>query len=209
MTIPPKRDPCTAFRVVLPLGNNRSVRISSSWIKLWRNRERVQVAHTLERLSGSTGTFSFTRKDTTSRGSAENLRNGWVTGQGSVVPKGPRFLLHNSGKYDAAEEAVSRAMDLFLKQGEQYPLCECHVFLETYIGQRPERESHRPFPGSPRYCWSFRLARRAIWNYHGLAWLFLSEARFDDAQSHIQRARPHAIETSTILLMWRTFRLNL
>ena len=105
------------------------------------------------------------------------------------------WVLYDSGKYDAAEEAASRTIGLFLDQGKQFDLCQCHRLLAKIYEADHRREkaivhSQAALNIATRFDWHHELS----WNHHNLAWLFLKEARFADAQSHIQWAKSHAID---------------
>ena len=102
-------------------------------------------------------------------------------------------LFKSNNRFDAAEEAASRALDLFSVEGKQYRVCGCHRLLATIYHSKGESE---------KAMYHFRAAlaiaspdlRSELYRVHrSLARLFLDEDKFDDVQTHIDQAKLHAV----------------
>jgi len=112
--------------------------------------------------------------------------------------KGWHFLawsLRDGDQLDAAEEAELRAINLFRDQGREYSVCESHRVLgQIYHSKGERREATQNFEAAigiaSRFDWHFHL----FWAHHALARLYGDEDEFENAQSHIERAKSYAIE---------------
>jgi tetratricopeptide (TPR) repeat protein len=102
------------------------------------------------------------------------------------------WLLCDDRQLDAAEEAASRAIDLYPEKGEEYRVCGSHRILGRIYQQKGEIEKaihHLEVAlgiASP-FDWHVELT----FIHCLLADLFCEEGRFDDAQTHIECAKPH------------------
>ena len=102
-------------------------------------------------------------------------------------------LLYSDGQLDAAEEATSEAIDLFLVKGDQFEVCNCHRILGNICGSRGETEKAiNHFETAIGIASSFGWADPLFWNNYCLADLLFGEERFDDAHAHAERAKSHA-----------------
>ena len=102
-------------------------------------------------------------------------------------------LLISDGQLDAAEEAASKAIHLFLEKGNQFEVCKCYGDLGDICHSRGETEKainhHETAIGIAS---SFNWADILFGNHYRLAELFFGEDKFDDAHSHVERAKSHA-----------------
>ena len=104
-------------------------------------------------------------------------------------------LLYQDGQFDAAEEAASKAIHLFLDEGDQFGVCRCHRILGDVCCSRGETEKAiTSFETAIGIASSFGWADALFWAHCDLANLFFCENRFDDAHSHIERAKSHATD---------------
>ena len=102
---------------------------------------------------------------------------------------------------DAAEEAGSRAIDLLPEgSGYQYMVCQCHDILGDICSFKGETEKAiEHFEVALGIAVSFDLQGEQFWIYHSLVQLFGEQGRFDDAQAHIERAKPQAAHAAFLL----------
>ena len=105
------------------------------------------------------------------------------------------LLLDSDKQFDAAEEAVLRAIDLLPKEGEQFRVCQSHrVLAEIYQSKgKIEKAIHHNevvLGIATPFGWSELLFTV---HYH-LAHLFYGEDRFDNAQPHTERAKSYAAD---------------
>ena len=104
------------------------------------------------------------------------------------------YVLGNSYKFDAAEEAASRAIDLLPKKGEQFLVCMGYRGLgEVYSAKGNTKKAIRHFKVALEIATSLNLDSQMFYVHHNLAELFSGEGKFDDAQTHIERSKTHAI----------------
>jgi tetratricopeptide (TPR) repeat protein len=105
--------------------------------------------------------------------------------------------LHSNEKFDAAEEAASRALNLLSEKGEEHRVCESHRTLGNIYQSRGEIEK-------AIHHFELALGIASIFNWHGLLFwihyeltgLFWNEDRSDDAHAHIERAEPHTVNNA-------------
>jgi tetratricopeptide (TPR) repeat protein len=103
------------------------------------------------------------------------------------------WLLCYDNQLDAAEEAVSRAIDL-QEEGEQFLACKCHRTLGAiYQSKGKTEEAVRHFEVALRIASSFNWLNQLFCVHFSLAVLFADEDRFDDAHTHIEHAKSHAV----------------
>ena len=100
------------------------------------------------------------------------------------------LLLHEDGQLDAAEEAISRAITL--AESDQFLLNQCHDFLGRVHRSRGNKEKAvEHFEISLRIASSHNWHHDAFLSHKGLVEVFCEMGRFDDANSHLERARSH------------------
>ena len=111
----------------------------------------------------------------------------------ALVELGHSFYCNNQP--DSAEEAVSQAIDILSGRDERFHLCECHRLLGIiYRAKNDSEKAIRHFETALGIASSFNGLNLLFWVNFDLAWLFLDRARFDDANTHVQRAKLHAVE---------------
>jgi len=103
------------------------------------------------------------------------------------------WLLYEDNQLDAAEEAVSRAIDLPGKS-KHFLVCRCHRILGDIYRSRGKRDKaiHHLETALGIAYFLKRDDQLAQINY-SLAVLFSSEGRFDDAHVHLERAKSHVV----------------
>jgi tetratricopeptide (TPR) repeat protein len=101
---------------------------------------------------------------------------------------------------DAAEEAGLRAMKLFLNPHREFWICISHRLLGNISRKRGKREKAiQHFEAAISIASSFNWHEELFWTHNSLAWLFYDEDEFDNAQSHVDQAKSHAVDDAYCL----------
>ena len=109
-------------------------------------------------------------------------------------------LLYSNKQLNAAEGAASRAIDLHSEIGNQYQVCGSHRVLgEIYRSKGEIERTIHHFEVALGIASSFNWPDELFWAHFGLAAAFLDEGRFDDAQIHVECAKPHAVNYAHFL----------
>ena len=104
------------------------------------------------------------------------------------------YLLHADRQLDAAEEAALQVISRFSSKGEQFRVCECHRVLGHICRSKGEtEEAIDHFKTALEIASSFNWHDPLFWTHKSLAEAFIYKGRFDDARSHIEHAKFHAI----------------
>jgi len=94
------------------------------------------------------------------------------------------------GQFDAAEGAASRAIDLLPETGEQFQVCRSHRTLgNIYESKGDTKKAIYHFEVALGIASPFNWHSLLFCLHYDLAWLFYRGGRFDDAQTHIERAK--------------------
>ena len=102
-------------------------------------------------------------------------------------------LLHEDDQLDAAEEAASRAINLFLDEGDQFGVCDSHRLLgDIYLAEGDTEKAINHFETALRIASPFNWHNQQFWIHYSLAWLFSNEHQFDAAYAHVEHAKLHA-----------------
>ena len=105
------------------------------------------------------------------------------------------WLLLDDEQLDAAEEAGSHAINLFRDQGREYWVCGSHRLLGDIYRSKGERgKAIQHFEAAIGIASPFDWHDQLFWTHLSLAMLFCDENEFDNAQSHIEQAKSHAID---------------
>ena len=103
------------------------------------------------------------------------------------------WLFLGDERLDAAEEAGSRAIKLFLDQGRECWVCLSHRLLGNIYQFRGEiGKAVEHFEAAIRIASSFDWHNELFWTHFSLADLFRCEGELDNAQPHIEQAKLHA-----------------
>ena len=103
-------------------------------------------------------------------------------------------LLYDDKQLQAAEEVVSRGVDLLPEEGQEFRLCQSHQILgRTYrsMGKRDKAIHH--LETALGIAFPFNWHHHLFWINFSLAVLFLDEDGLEDAHAHIKQAKPHAL----------------
>ena len=121
-------------------------------------------------------------------------RFGDAEGQGKCWNYLGRLFLDDE-QLNAAEEAGLRAIKLFLDQGREFWVCASHRLLgDIYQSKGEIGKAVEHFEAAIRIASPFGWHDELFWIHYALAELFLNKNEFDNAQSHIERAKLHAID---------------
>ena len=171
-------------------------------LRLWRERgDDSQVAETLRFLSDASKWLYLYEEGIQQVKEALEIheRLNDVPGQAWSLQRLAR-LLYSGKQFNAAEEAALRAIDLLSDEGNQFPICECYRTLGQICHSRGETEKAiKHFETAVGIASTFNWYNILFWNNYSLAELFFDEHRFDDAHTHIERAKSHAVNDSYLL----------
>ena len=121
-------------------------------------------------------------------------RFGDAEGQAKCWSSLGRVLLGDK-QLEAAEEAGSRAIELFLDQGRGYWVCGSHRLLGRIYQSKGEiGKAVEHFEAAIGIASPFNWHRDLFWIHFSLAELFLNKGEFDNAQSHVEEAKPHTVD---------------
>jgi len=184
------------FRI---LGNYaESKRLYSHTLKIWRERgDDHQAARVLWDLSEINELLLlYTEGEKRAKEGLEIYEQlGDVVGQAGCL-RSLALLLCKNGQVDAAEEAVSRAINLLPEKGSEFLLSQCHCCLAEIYQSKGEIEKstlhYQTALGiTSSFDWHSRLSLNSL-NHYSLALLFCTQGRFDDANAHVEHAKSHA-----------------
>ena len=171
---------------------------------LMLERERgddFQVALTLDYLSDVNRLLGFRREGIQQANEALEMLNrlGDREKQAGCFGRLARLLLED-GQPDAAEDAVSRKMSLVLEKGEEFQVCQSHRLLGRICHSKGERQKaidhfEMALTIASRFDWQYEL----FWTHYNTAMLFYNERGFDDASTHIERAKSHTGDDAYLL----------
>ena len=118
------------------------------------------------------------------------------------------LLLCGDNQFDAAEEAVSRAINLLPEKDEPYMVSVCKYTLGSLYQDKGDRKKAiHHFEAALGIASPFNWHNTLFWICFFLAQLFYDEGRVDDAFAHIGHAKSHAAtDHDTILLGQATAR---
>jgi tetratricopeptide (TPR) repeat protein len=164
-------------------------------LKLWREQENdIEVARTLGLLADTNERLSLPEESISqakeSLGIFERLNN--ASDQAQSLQQ-LASLLRDHNQLDAAEAAASRSIDL-LPDSDQFQICQGHRVLGSIYRSKGETEKAiNHFETAFGIASSFNWHDEQFWIHYALAGLFHDQSKFDDAQAHIDRAKPHAV----------------
>ena len=183
-------------RVFGSVGNfTEQKRLLGHALKLQRKRgSHLGVAHTLMSLSGVNRKQGLYKEGIYQAKEALEIyeRIGAAEGQAETLLK-LAWLLKGDNQLDAAKEAASRVIKLLPEKGEEFHVCQAHRALGGICRSKGEGKD-----AILHYEAALGIASRFNWNselssiHRDLAKLFCQEGRFNDAQTQIEQAKPHA-----------------
>ena len=171
-------------------------RLLTSTLELERGRGNDdRVAHTLRHLADTNRTLGLHKEGIRQLKDALEIYGQLGNAEGQA--KCQNFLgrsLLDDRQLGAAEEAASHALKLFLDQGREYWICFSHRLLGDIHRIKGERENAiQHLEAAIGIASPFDWHHELFWNHHSLAVLFCDKSEFDNAQSHVERAKSHAV----------------
>ena len=170
-------------------------RILTHALKLWREREDNRwIARTLSDLSDTNRQMRFHEEGIQqAKEASEIFERLGDTARLAGNLSDLAWLLLKDGKLDTAEEVAFRAIDL-LPEGEQHKLCQGHRVLgDVYRSKGDKEEATHHFGVALGIATSLNVPHDIFWIHLSLADMFSDEGRFNDAHTHIERAKSYAV----------------
>ena len=102
--------------------------------------------------------------------------------------------MHDDRQPDAAEEAASRAINLFSDEGDQFEVCQSHHLLgEIYCAKGEMKKAINHFETALGIASPLNWHNEQFWIHHSLAKLFSNNNQFNNAHAHIEYAKSHTV----------------
>ena len=120
------------------------------------------------------------------------------------------MLLRNNSQFSAAEKTVSRALNLLSRKGEEFEICQSYRLLSDICLSKGEtKKAKKHLKAALKVASSFGSRAQQFFVLHSLADLFFDEDRLNDAQTHVERAKIHAVDNTYWLAqtMWLQARI--
>ena len=176
-------------------GHAERKRLLTHALKLRRQQgDNFGVAQTLADLSDANRRLYLYEEGIQQGKEASEIfkRFGNTTNQ-AICWKDLALLFYDDGQLDAAEDAISRAINLIPEGGQEHLACESHCVLGNIHRSRGERErAIHNFEKALRIASPFNLHDYLFWNHWSMAILFCDQSEFNEANAHIEQATLHA-----------------
>ena len=99
------------------------------------------------------------------------------------------------GQLGAAEEAASHAIKLLTDQGREYWVCRSRRLLgHIYRSEGKRGKAIEHFEAAIGIASPFDWHDQLFWIHNALVELFCDTSQFNNAQSHIERAKSHTVD---------------
>ena len=109
------------------------------------------------------------------------------------------LLLHNN-QADTAEENASQAIALLPEGSKQIIVHQCHFVLGTVYHRKGNHEKAiQNLEIALQIASSHNWHTEAFWTHHSLVFIFAEGRRFEDANSHLEGAKLHAVNNANNL----------
>ena len=166
-------------------------------LELWRERgDDFRAAQTLMHLSDANRLLGLYKEGISQAKEALEIceRLNDVSGQAQSLEFLARLLCSDE-LLDAAEEATSRAIELFPDEGEEFRVCRCHRVLgDIHYSKGETEKAIDHFETALGIASTFNWHDQQFWVLRSLAQLFFVQGRFDDAHAYIERAKSNATD---------------
>ena len=178
------------------LGSNvERKRLLTHTLKLWRQwGDDAGVAETLQDLSDANRFLNLFEEGIRQAKEALNIfeRVNDTKRQAGALNR-LAWLFFDDNQPDAAEEAASRAIELIPEK--DYYVCGLHRLLGLISESKGEEEKAiHHFNTALRIASPPNWHDELFWNHCNLAYLFIQSGKFNDANTHAQRAKPHTVD---------------
>ena len=165
-------------------------------LRLWREQgDGFGVAQTLGFLSGANRALGLHKEGIEQAKEALELFRGFnnVLGQGLSFWQLAQ-LLHADDQLEGAEEAALQAIDLLSDRDNQYAVCTCYYILGRISNSKGKTENALDhFEAAIRIATASTWYAPLFWTHYYMADLFFKRNEFEDAHTHSQQAKLHAI----------------
>jgi tetratricopeptide (TPR) repeat protein len=171
-------------------------------LELWRGQGNDSwVAETLMHLAGTNRMLGCSAEGMQqveeSQGIYKQLND--TSGQAESLRQLARLLFEDS-QFDAAEEAASQSINLFLDKGDQSRICQGYDLLGDICCSKGEIEKAvNHYKAALGIASSLNWHDQQFWTLYSLAELFFCQDRSDDAHAHIELAKSHAVNNPYLL----------
>ena len=170
-------------------------RLLSHSLKIEREQENhVRVAHALRHLSDTNRGMGLHKEGIPQAREASEI----FERLGDVVYQADSLiilasLLQGDGQLDAAEEAGLRGIDLLSERGEELWACQAHRALgNIYRAKGEMKKAIHHYRAALGIASSLNMVDQLFWIHYSMAFMFSVQDKFEDAQAHIEHAKPHA-----------------
>jgi tetratricopeptide (TPR) repeat protein len=170
-------------------------RLLTHTVKLWREGgDDFQVARRLSDLSQANRQMELYKEGIQQGKEASEIfeRLGHSADQAGCLIK-LAYVLLDDEQLDAAEEVAFRAIVLLPEKGEQFRVCNCYRALGDISKSKGDTDKAIQYFEAALGIASSLNNHELFWIHYALADLDFGQGRFDDAQTHIERAKSHAI----------------
>jgi len=186
--------------LIYSVGNfPESKRLVFHALKLWRKQgDDNSVAQTLGYLSDINRLMHLPKEGIEQAKEALEIyeRLGNTMGQARCLDN-LALSLREDGQLDAAEEAVFRAIALLPEKGQEYRMCLFHQTLgKIYRSKGEVEKTIHHFEVALGIASSFNWHDCLFGIHYNLAGTFYNQCRFKDAQTHLERAKLHAVDSA-------------
>jgi tetratricopeptide (TPR) repeat protein len=104
------------------------------------------------------------------------------------------WLFLDTNQLDAAEDAAYRGIDLAPEKGQELFICRLHRVLGKILVSKGEKtKAIHHFETAIGIGSSFDWHEELFWAHYDLAEMFIKERELDDANTHTEQAKPHAV----------------
>ena len=167
-------------------------------LKLWRERgDDHQTAVTLRFLSDVNRQLGFHKEGMEQvKEAVEIFKRRNDEPQRAMSLQHLAWLLYSGKQLDAAEETASQVIDLTLDKGDDLQFTVSQTFRLLGNIYRCKGETNKAInhlESSLRIASSSGWSSEQFWTHLSFAELFFGENRFDDAHTHVEHAKSHAI----------------
>ena len=119
------------------------------------------------------------------------------------------WLFDYEKQLDGAEEAALHAINLLSKMDRQYDICHCrHLLGDIYRAKGETEKAIHHLEAALEIASSPNWLNQLFWARYSLAELSSDQGKLDDANTHIERAKSHAVDDHDAYLLARTMRLQ-
>jgi tetratricopeptide (TPR) repeat protein len=195
--------PKCLFQLSLLIGKagnrTKEKRLLTRTLELERQRgDDARVAETLRNLSMVNRLLKINKEGIGRANEALEIfqRINDTTGQAKTL-NSLAWVLCSDGQLGAAEKAASHAIDLISEKGQEFLACSLHRALGTIHQSKGEKEKAiHHYKTALAIAIPFNWHHVLFWAHWELARLFRDGREFDNANTHIEQAKPHAIHNS-------------